>query len=173
MERGEILEDLNINLETQTISIPLKTWMVPNVYVSLWIEGKDQDNNPHVKWGVVNIPITDPDRKLDIFLTPEKENYRPGEEAVIKFSTTANGHSVPAEITVMVVDETLRAIKSQESIDIYNTFLADLPLGVQTTHSLANFISNESMTLPVMLFILAKGERSVSSILLLNISNAA
>ncbi|MCK5461293.1 hypothetical protein KAI58_04895 [Candidatus Gracilibacteria bacterium] len=141
LERGEILEELPIDLETQTVSFLVEAWMVPNVYVSVVLEGKDENNNPKVKWGIVNISVSDSIRALDIELTPNKTVYNPGETALFKIKTSAGGNPIPAELTVVVVDETLLAIKSRDSMDLIKTFLADLPLGISFSHTLANFVS--------------------------------
>lgn len=145
LERGEILEELPVNFENQTITLQTEGWMVPNVYVSVLLEGKDKNNNPKIKWGAINIPIEDKSRKLDISIIPDQENYRPGSTANLKIKTSAGGRAVPAELTVMIVDETLLSLKSRGETDLVKTFLAHLPLGISISHTVANLITQDQI----------------------------
>ncbi len=145
LERGEILEDLIINLENQTVSFDTEKWMAPNVYVSVLLEGKDENNNPKIKWGVIDVPVQDKSRNLEIEVTANKENYKPGEKVSFEIKTMAGGENVPAELTVVVVDETLLSLKSRNKMDLIGTFLAKLPLGVGLSHTVANFVSQDQI----------------------------
>ncbi len=145
LERGEILEELPVNIENQTITLKTEKWMVPNVYVSVLLEGRDKNNNPKIKWGVINIPIVDSSRKLNIEINPNKKTYKPGETASFEIKTQAGGTSVPAELTVMIVDETLLSLKSRQKNDLLKIFLAKLPLGISLSHTIANFVSQDQI----------------------------
>lgn len=141
IERGTVLETLEANLENNTVSFDIKPWMAPNVFVSILIEGTDEKSIPQIRWGAIKVPVTDPSHTLSIELNPEKTVYRPSEKAKIEIITTVNGKPASGEVAIAVVDQTLLALKARPELELWKTFLTELPLGVQTYHSLANFMS--------------------------------
>jgi uncharacterized protein YfaS (alpha-2-macroglobulin family) len=145
IERGKVLETLEANLENNTVSFVVEEWMTPNVLVSVLIEGMNDKNQPEVRWGVVNVPVQNPDYELDIELQTDKETYKPQESIQLTIDTSVNGDSTAGEVTVAVVDETLLALRSRPDLELWKTFLSELPLGVRTTHSLANFLSDSEL----------------------------
>lgn len=145
LERGKVLETLEADTENNTVSFEVEDWMTPNVFVSILIEGQNEKGQPEVRWGVVNVPIKNSDYSLDISLTTDKEIYKPQESIQLTLNTTVDGQGTPGEVTIAVVDETLLALKSRPALDLWKTFLAELPLGVRTTHSLANFLSEAEL----------------------------
>lgn len=145
IERGAVLESLPIDTENRTIKFKTEAWMSPNIYVSVLLSGKDENNNQDVRWGSIKIPVSDPSRKLDISIEPIKKIYQPGDEIEVKIKTQINGAPTPASITLSVVDETLLALMSRPKLDLWKQFLAEVPLGVSTYHSLANFTSAKEM----------------------------
>jgi uncharacterized protein YfaS (alpha-2-macroglobulin family) len=145
IERGTVLEELNHDLVTQSASFEIAPWMAPNVIVSILIEGVDVKGTPQVRWGAINVPVTDPAHALDIQISPEKDQFKPGETAHLKLKTTVEGKGVPAEVTISVVDQTLLALKSRPNLNLWQKFLSELPLGVTTTHTLANFLSDKDL----------------------------
>jgi len=52
-----------------------------------------------------------PDLKID--LKPDRESYRPGEGATIRFQTTRDGQPVPAALGITAVDESVFALQAQ------------------------------------------------------------
>ncbi len=145
IERGEVLQELPINFENNTISFKTEEWMSPNIYVTIFLTGKDEKGNHDVRWGSTNVVVKNPNQKLDISVDPQKDTYKPGEEIELKIKTTVNGTPVPASVTVVVVDQTLLALKSRSKLNLWQKFLAEVPLGVSTYHTFANFISKEEM----------------------------
>ncbi len=155
LERGEILEELDFDYDTNTVKFPAKKWMAPNVHVSILLEGVDEKGNLKMKWGSHKIQIHDPAHELQISVIPApadrsfsegwKKVYKPGEEAEFKITTKVNGKAHPAEVAVAVVDETLLALKSRVKVDLIHDLIGELPLGVETFHTLANFMSKQEM----------------------------
>ncbi len=145
IERGEVLEVLPIDFKNNIIKFKTEEWMTPNIYVSLLLSGKDKDGNQDVRWGSVKVPIIDESRKLEISITPSKEKYKPGEEIELKIKTKIQDSPTSASVTISVVDETLLALISRPKLDLWEKFLADIPLGVATSHTLANFTSNKEL----------------------------
>lgn len=145
LQRGEILEELDIDLTKQQISIPIKKWMNPNVFVSLLIEGINPDGEPEIRWGAIELDVDDPANILDITITPEKEQYKPQDTVKLKIQTNVQGQGKTSEVTIAVVDETLLALKARPALDLWRKFFGNVPLGVYTTHTLANFVSTKAL----------------------------
>ena len=144
IERGTILETLEPDLEHNTLSFSAEAWMAPNVFVTLLIEGVDEQG-PQVRWGSINIPIRDRAHELEISLHSDKEQYQPQEFVHLQIQTRVGSHPVSGEITVAIVDQTLLALISRPKLELWKHFLADLPLGVETFHTLANFMSEKDL----------------------------
>lgn len=145
IERGKNLQSLATNLEKNTISFTVEDWMAPNMYVSLLITGTDDTGTPQVRWGSINIPVKDRTHTLDITLTPDKDQYRPQDTVTLDIQTKISDTPTSGEVTIAVVDETLLALKSRPDLGLWKKFLAELPLGVQTTHSVANMMSDKDL----------------------------
>lgn len=54
-----------------------------------------------------------PDLKIDI--KPDRDSYRPGEGATIRFQTTRDGKPVPAALGITAVDESVFALQEQDA----------------------------------------------------------
>jgi uncharacterized protein YfaS (alpha-2-macroglobulin family) len=119
--------------------------MAPNVYISLLLTGKNENGERDVRWGSLKIPVIDLSRKLDIKVEPLQETYRPGEEISLKITSQINGKPAKSSVTLAVVDETLLALRSRAKIDLWQKFLAEIPLGVSTFHSLSTYVSSTEM----------------------------
>jgi alpha-2-macroglobulin len=146
IERGKVLETLTPDIENQTASFQVEAWMAPNVIVSIILEGRDEKGSPRVKFGALNLPVFDPAHELDISVRPEKTDYEPREKVKLFLTTKKDGQPVSAELTVAVVDQTLLALRSRAKLGmLFKKFLKELPLGVYTTHTLANFISRADL----------------------------
>lgn len=145
LERGKSLETLEANLEDNTVSFTVEDWMVPNVYVTLLISGQNEDGNPEVRWGAINVPIKDDSHTLEVSVTPDKETYKPQETVKFRVNTTVEGEGTPGEVTIAVVDQTLLALRSRPDLELWKSFLSELPLGVQTTHTLANMLTETDL----------------------------
>lgn len=141
IERGSVLQSVPVDTDNQTISFVVEPWMAPNVFLTLVIEWIDTDGNPHMKYWSVNIPVSDPDRDLSIKVTPKHVFYQPWETATIEIKTTAQWKPKSAHITVAIVDKTLLALKERTPLNLWQTFLSELPLWVETYHALANYMS--------------------------------
>jgi uncharacterized protein YfaS (alpha-2-macroglobulin family) len=145
IERGEIIEEVSVDMEKQMISFSAEKWMAPNIFVSLLIEGINEDGEPEIRWGTVEINVKNPENKLEITLTPEKEQYKPQETVKLKVQTNVLGKGKTSEVTIAVVDRTLLALKSRPALNLWQNFFSNVPLGVYTTHTLANFVSEKDL----------------------------
>ncbi len=86
------------------------------------------------------VGVLDKNKFLNIAIKPSKENYKPGEEASYKILVTDNeGKPVKnTELSVGVVDESIYAIKPDETPDIKSFFYAPVYSNIQTYSSLNN-----------------------------------
>jgi len=145
LERGEVFETLDFNVENSTVSFVVEDWMSPNVFVSILVEGIDEAGEMQVKWGAHPIKIEDTSHTLQLKVTPEKMMYRPGDEVVLNVETQVANQGQAAEVAIAVVDETLLALKARVPLDLMESLIGKWPLGVSTYHTLANFMSAKEM----------------------------
>ncbi len=96
---------------------------------------------PEMKMGLVPLFVNIDDKKLNITLTPNKENYLPGETVILKVETkNSKGDGVPADVSLAVVDESLLALKSRNLENIVEFFWGPRSLGVMTSNTLVYFV---------------------------------
>ncbi len=145
LERGELLETLEADLVNQTARFEVESWMAPNVVVSVLLEGKDETGKPRVKWGAIDVTVKDPMRALDVQIIPLKDTFKPGETAQVEVRTSIAGQPAPAQVTLSVVDQTLLALKARRPLNLSETLLAKLPLGVKTLHTAGSFVSEQEL----------------------------
>ncbi len=145
IERGEILDTLPIDITNNTVKFKTESWMTPNVYLSVLLNGKDKDGNQDIRWGSVNVRIADETKKLKVDIQPVQKIYKPGDEIELKIKTSINNSPTSASVTISVVDETLLALMSRPKLDLWKKFMANLPLGVSLSHTLANFTSEKQL----------------------------
>ncbi len=145
LERGEILETLEFDTKTNTVKFKPQNWMVPNIYVSMVIEGINEKGEFQVRWGAIKINIEDGLHDLEIQIKSEKPSYNPGETVKLKIKTSVKEQPHSGEVTIAVVDQTLLALKSRGKINLKKALLQSIPLGVEVYHTLANFHSLQEM----------------------------
>ncbi|MBP5251534.1 MAG: hypothetical protein J6Z17_03870 [Treponema sp.] len=107
---------IEINEPTTVIEIPVEEKYLPVAYVSLSSytvrKGKPtHDYNsidldkPKGCFGIAEIIVSKKSRSFDIVIAPDKNSYRPGEQAKVKVFASKNGQPVAnAQITLMGVD---------------------------------------------------------------------
>ncbi len=90
------------------------------------------------------IGVLDKDKFLNVSIKPSKESYKPGEEANYKIEVTKNNGKPAAntELSFGVIDESIYAIKEDQTPDIKNFFYAPHYNYVPTYNSLQNNYSN-------------------------------
>ena len=98
-----------------------------------------------MKWGSLSVPVHDPSRSLDIDISLDHEVYRPADTATVHIRTTVNARATQANLIVAVVDQTLLVLLARDVLGLWQHFLSDMPLGVQTYHSLAHSVSQADL----------------------------
>ncbi|MDD2515797.1 MAG: MG2 domain-containing protein, partial [Candidatus Gracilibacteria bacterium] len=128
----------------EKIQIPIKDNYYPNVYVKIFVIGKE-GNNPLPVYkralGVVKV-VTDY-KKLNVAITTDKKNYLPGEKVNLTVKVTdLKGNPAPwVNGSLSIVDESLLALKGNPKKNPF-AFFYDMKryLGVETFLSLVNLI---------------------------------
>jgi uncharacterized protein YfaS (alpha-2-macroglobulin family) len=91
--------------------------MAPNAFVTAVAWNK----NSLISAGEI-VPLPDKTRTLSVKLTPDKQEYRPGDRATYTVHTTQNGKPVPAELALTVVDEAIYALSPDNTPDLYSLY---------------------------------------------------
>lgn len=129
----DIFEYLVLPANTKSFLWKVKTSveMSPNAYA----EAEQWSKSYRVSANAL-LPIPDRTRKLTVSVEPDKKAYRPGDTAVWTVRTKAlNGKPIPAEASVSVVDESIYAIKPDNTRDPYAQFWGIRENGVATNSS--------------------------------------
>ncbi len=133
LEGRELYETKLVRLSggTGLVTFALAAEHAPNVFVGLHVrKGKEVHSR------VLELPVAAERRDLKIALETDREKYRPGETGVIRVRTSdAKGAPVPAEVSVGVVDESIYALKADDTPDPHDVFYGRRPNGVTTVVS--------------------------------------
>src|SRR5208337_2884683 len=123
-----------------TVDVPITVDSQPNVFVSavfLW------DNEAYEGSKSLNVPAVE--RRLNIEITPVKQQFQPGEAA--SYNITAKdwtGKPVEAELSVGVVDDAVYAVEPDTSGDIVRAFYGQRESMVRTETSLEFYFHGEA-----------------------------
>ncbi len=122
-----------------TIEVPITSDLYPNAFVSvLLVRGRTKDapktegapgkksvdiGAPSFKMGYISLPINSDSRRLNIRLSPDKSDYRPGEQVRVGVDVTgADKKPVRTEVTLYAVDEGVLSLidyRTPDPIDIF------------------------------------------------------
>ncbi len=136
------------------IEVPIKENYLPNVYVGVTlvrgrsadpVNEKDVDlGKPQGKTGYVALNVAPEKKRIDVSVKTNNKNYRPGEEVTVKLVTKVEGKTMPAEVTVMVVDEGMLALTNYKTPDLFSAFYHTIPLSVFTADNRAYVIGQRN-----------------------------
>jgi hypothetical protein len=136
-----------------TVDVPITVDSQPNVFVSavfVW------DNEAYEGSKSLNVPAVE--RRLNIEITPAKQQFQPGEAA--SYNITAKdwtGKPVQAELSVGVVDDAVYAVEPDTSGDIVRAFYGQRESLVHTETSLEFYFHGEAGKRPMELAKLSGG----------------
>ena len=103
-------------------------------------------------------------RHLNVKVTPQQEQVRPGEEIVVALSVTdQNGHPVIAELSLAMVDEALFALYPDRSGSIRNPFETQLSRPSLMVSVSSNTFSYEGSTFAIDEALLEEGRRQLAA----------
>jgi alpha-2-macroglobulin len=124
---------VNLNKKSTVLTIPIPRSYAPNVWVSA-VAIKNRQLLEAQSRLVVDVK----DHDLNITVTPDRPDYKPGETANLTIKTTdGHGQPVAADLSVAVVDESIYAIKS-DTTNIKRGFYPIRNDNVRTNHSFEN-----------------------------------
>ena len=109
-----------LNNSVEQIKLPVTEDFFPGVYVSVAVisprvekpvEGEVDLGKPTQWTGYLKIPVLDKSRLITVAITPEKQDYRPGQmmKATLK-ATLPNRKKEPVEAAVVVLDEAVLSL---------------------------------------------------------------
>ena len=144
VERNGIREVRVIDLGTKnnTIEIPIGDDATPNVYVSvLTVKGGGIDGIPEFRLGYANLQVNTTKKILNLEVTPDKPNYKPGERVTLNIrAKKSDGSAAQAEVSVAVVDERVIALLGSVDKNILGKFWFPRTIGVSTAQSLTMLV---------------------------------
>lgn len=126
------------------ISVPIKSNYYPNIYVKVFLVGKNLNNPlPIYKRALNVVKIVNDDKKLKISIKPEKNHYLPWEKVTLNISIK-DWNWTPApwiNWSISIVDESLLALKWNPKKNPF-AFFYDMKryLWVETYLSLFNLV---------------------------------
>ncbi|HTR64617.1 MAG TPA: alpha-2-macroglobulin family protein, partial [Terriglobales bacterium] len=130
-----------------TVDVPITVESQPNVYVSAVFIWKDA-----VYIGSKSLKVPPIERRLNIEITPAKQQFEPGEAAAYTISAKdSSGKPVQAELSLGVVDDAIYAVEPDTSGDIVRAFYPERYGLVGTNNSLEFYFHGEAGKRPIRL----------------------
>jgi uncharacterized protein YfaS (alpha-2-macroglobulin family) len=153
IERSGVLRQETFKIESSSpnLEIKLEPGDSPNVYVSVVLvrgriseefdkQGKDA-GKPAIKAGYVELTVKDDSRKLNVEVAPDRPEARPGEDITLTVKVKDNqGTPQEAEVALIVADEALLQLASENVYYPERLFFSTRPLGVWTADLRLNLI---------------------------------
>ena len=145
VEREGILDawTTSVSSGVDYIDVPIKSVYTPNVFVGVTLvrgrmakpsydeEGLDLAK-PQGKTGYVQLTLDQAEQEIQTAVTTDKQIYRPGKEVTVVVHTRVKGKNVPADVTLMVVDEGILSLTGYETPNLMKIFYGAAPLSVFT-----------------------------------------
>ena len=135
------------------IEVPLTEAHLPNVFVSvILLNGRtakptptSDAGAPGFKIGYAGIAVDPGVRHLRVAIEPDRETYRPGDEATVTLRLTdASGRGVPGEIAFSAADAGVLNLIGYALPDPFGAFYGPRPLKVLTSESRARLVRQRS-----------------------------
>ncbi|MBC8138381.1 MAG: hypothetical protein H8F28_21085 [Fibrella sp.] len=114
-----------------TWKVPATAGMAPNAHVSAaqWaaMNGDPANKTRAVRLLTATVPLPVPDRsrRLDLSVTPDRPDHRPGDRVIYTVRARDGKTGKPvggAEVALAVIDEAIFAVRPDATPDIYGTF---------------------------------------------------
>ncbi len=131
---GRDIEDVQVLAlrgNTALVTFPMHARYAPNVFVTVHVR-----KNREVQSRTLELKVAAERHDLKIALAPDRDAYRPGDEARIGVATTdGRGRPVPAELSLGVVDEAIYSLRPDRTPDPHDVFYGRRPNWVATAVS--------------------------------------
>jgi uncharacterized protein YfaS (alpha-2-macroglobulin family) len=126
--------------ENTMVDVPITQQAVPNIQVAAVFVRDDQ-----VYTGAKDLSVPPVAQKLNIEVTPSKQQFQPGEPATYNVvAKDANGKPVEAELSLGVVDDAIYAVRPDMSGNIVSAFYQQRYSNVSTENSLSFYFHGEA-----------------------------
>ncbi len=149
IERGEIIETRRVTLQgnSETLEIPIVEDYVPNVFASVVVvkggsvgDRPQQDGSNDLgsfKLGLVELPVDNTIKEIQLTLTPSQSVLRPGETVTFTVQATDwQGEPLQAEISLALIDKAILSLAQSPNQPLLDSFYRQRGLGVQTGSNL-------------------------------------
>ncbi|MFN7161010.1 MAG: MG2 domain-containing protein [Candidatus Gracilibacteria bacterium] len=146
IEREKILESMIVELPNNNtpVSFPIKSSYLPNAFVSVTL--LSATGTPDFRQGYTKLYVDTSVKELSINLSTDKKTYQPREKVTVNVSTKdSTGKSIPAEVSLAVVDEAVIALAGGVDRDIMNAFYYFKGIVVSTAQSLTHLVEKISL----------------------------
>jgi uncharacterized protein YfaS (alpha-2-macroglobulin family) len=150
VEREKVLRSFTTRLEgnAPSIRVPLEPHDVPNVFVSVaLVRGADECprkvKEPEYRMGCCELSVEDPQSRLAVTVCPGATNYLPAQpvEVTVQVADAGGGPVAGADLVLYAVDEGILQLTDYGLPDPHGFFYVTRPLGVQTSISLPNLLT--------------------------------
>jgi uncharacterized protein YfaS (alpha-2-macroglobulin family) len=140
VERGKVRSYrlVQITGNSALLDVPIESDYAPNVFVSVNLfKGVTADHpTSEFKLGYVELTVNDAGKSLALSIATDKPRYQPGETVTYRLRTSdSNGHGVPAEVSLGLVDAAVLALANDNAQPIGNAFYARRGLAVQNAQT--------------------------------------
>ncbi len=142
VERGKIKtrEVRKLPTNSERLRIPITDASVPDIFVSvvMYWPPTSGDPIPRYKVGYVQLPVSTATRVLNVKITPDRDQAKPGDLVHYAIKVTdSNGKGVRSELSVAVVDRAVLSLQDETGPDGLRAFWFERGLGVTTASSMA------------------------------------
>jgi hypothetical protein len=155
VEREGVLSSRVLTLDQTAphIDVPITSEHLPNIYVSvILLSGRtappqktSDPGAPGFKMGYASLEVEATEKHLQVDVSPEQTQYRPGEEVTVNLQLTdASGNGVPGEITFAAADRGVLDLIGYSLPDPFDTFYGSRPLNVSTSELRAEIVEQRS-----------------------------
>lgn len=144
-ENGKILWTVEKQwvLSSEYVDVPGNTFFkeikvddtfVPNAYIWVMVVDTNKGKIPEYKVGYTEIVVDKTDKKADITIKSNKNEYKPREKVTLNIAVKNNKKQAkPSELTVMVVDDSLISLMGNIDSNSLEKFYKKLPFQIQTS----------------------------------------
>lgn len=151
-ERGTLIDQRVVTIDGSTIiEVPITADFAPNVFVSVTAVKPVNPDDPDfpyadIRIGFVELVVPPDQFDLNVTLTPEQEEYAPGDTATFDIAVTdQSGAPVQSEVSLALVDLAVLLLKDDNAPHILEAFYARQPLRSNTGSGL--FVNGEGLAI--------------------------
>ncbi|MGE0549418.1 MAG: alpha-2-macroglobulin [Kofleriaceae bacterium] len=119
---------------SQGVELTIVDSWAPNVFAGVTLvagrHGAGDRNRPMFKMGIVELKVSSAHKQLDVGISLDRAQVRPGEQVTGKIKVTHRGAPVAAEVSLSAADEGVLQLIAYQTPNPMTTFYASFGLGV-------------------------------------------